>query len=850
MKTAISRLTTLFQRAPVVPLAVLLLSFGAAIWFLSADARREIEALATANTDSTQWSLAQTEVEFLQLKIAAQSAAPDDADALRNLRRRFDVFYSRVATIKTSPTFAALRARVEIDSAIVEVDRFLQDSVSVIDGSDAVLGGALETMQARIESIEDEVRTIDLAGVQVFSEESDGRRERVAAALFDLASMSILLIGVILAFVFVLVRLLNSSRNRAEKLQSAESRLGAIAASSLDAILVVGRDGRVLEYNGAAANIFGYSREEVIGQQMAELIVPDHLRDAHNAGMQRHLETGEERVIGKGRVQLEAKDKSGRVFPVEVSISTADSKDGEIFVSFLRDISRRVAAERELIEARDKAVAGEKAKAELLAIMSHEMRTPLNGVLGALQLLEKTSLDDRQREFIGVMETSGQMLLRHVNAVLDISRSEAGIIEPASVKFDPEDTVISIVRSLDAQADARGNRLEVRSAGRRLERVLGDESLLRQVLTNLIGNAIKFTENGTITVEYERLVEEDLVEFRVSDTGIGIGDEDQTRIFEDFVTLDSSFSRKVEGTGLGLGIVRRLVSVMHGEIGVESVKGEGSVFWFRVPMPQSNDAAFQAPIVSPGVSKSPSTHVGASVLLVEDNKINRIVANGMLSEMGCDVTEANDGQEGIQRASERQFDLILMDISMPSVDGVEATGVIRSGGGPNASTPIIALTAHALPGDIEKFHAAGMSDVVIKPIERSQLASALLNSQAMRAQMEPEHLHGDDEEDGGLLAAFDPQMSHRIAEMAHAEISNGLMELTRGINQDGDVSTLRGDIHKLVGVAAMIGERELRDVLARAEEAAANGEQPALTEHMTEAVAVFQKSSFYQEHQN
>jgi signal transduction histidine kinase len=383
------------------------------------------------------------------------------------------------------------------------------------------------------------------------------------------------------------------------------------------------------------------------------------MRDAHRAGMKRYAETREKRVLDQGLVQLEAVNSDGQIFPVEPSISTAKTDGGEIYVSYIRDISKRVAAQNELVDARDKAVAGEKAKANLLAVMSHEMRTPLNGLIGSLQLLDGTSLSDRQKKFVDVMKTSGQMLLEHVNNVLDISRVDAGKVEKFEQNFDVPEAVNEVVESLKSTASERGNTLSFEVTRDDIGTAFGDKARLTQILVNLIGNALKFTENGRVQVEVERDPNSDVVEFRVIDNGIGIPEDQRQQIFEDFVTLDSSFTRAVEGTGLGLGIVRRLVAILDGEIGVESEAGEGSVFWVRLPLKPVSLKPKTTKQTGDTLTKAVDQS-GASFLIIEDNEINRLVAREMLAQMGYISFEANDGQEGVEAADRQAFDLIFL----------------------------------------------------------------------------------------------------------------------------------------------------------------------------------------------
>lgn len=792
------------------------------VWVLSSDARREIDALAVANADSMQWLLAQAEVEHLIFANALLSADPEDLTSLRDVRTRFDVFYSRISLLDSSRNFVDVRADPEVHAALARITTFLNDTVPLIDGPAEELAAALESLCEEVKALREDLRTISLAGVRVFAEDSETQRSRVANALLDLAILAILLFLGLIGVVLALMRSLAEGQRRTSEIRAAQSHLRSIVTTSLDGILVVDQNGVVLDFNGAAERIFGYAPEEAIGQSLAELIVPEHLRAAHHAGMNRYLSTGKKRVIDAGLVQLEAVDKSGRLFPVEMSLSTAESEDGEIFVSYIRDISERVQAEQELVEARDRALAGEKAKASLLAVMSHEMRTPLNGILGSLQLIAETKLTDKQRDYVQVMDSSGRLLLNHVNTVLDISRTDAGKTQAAREPFDPGALLEEVAEGQRVQAEARKNRIEVAEEARAIGVVQGDPVRLQQVLINLVANAVKFTRNGTITLEAERL-EGDLVHFRVTDTGIGIAEENLDRIFEDFVTLDTSYRREVEGTGLGLGIVRRLVGVMGGEIGVESCLGEGTIFWMDIPLPAMRGALSPIAEAEATASQDPVA-TDLSVLLVEDNEINRMVAREMLQGLGCAVSEAVDGLAGVERAEERAFDLILMDISMPRLDGIAATERIRAGNGPNARTPIVALTAHALPGEVDRFREAGMSDAVVKPISKDRLRELLASLAPATSGSDPE----EEDAAAALIELLGADRARTIIGKAHAELSDALDELREMAGREALHDDIRALSHKMAGTSALIGLTDLRAIFIDIERAAENEDLAAV----------------------
>lgn len=799
------------------------------IWLLSADARRELDALANANAESFQWSIAQSEVELLTLEETILRALREDPQvSLQTVRRRFDIFYSRMQTLQRSNLLERVQEEADVSEPVGRVIAVLDGALPLIDGPDEDLRAGLEELLDRVTETGRDLRLITLESVRVFAILAERQRDRVTNALWDLAVLVIALVLVLVTTVVALIWSLMLGRRRTAEIALAQSRLRTVVGTALDGVLVVGRDGRILDCNGAAERIFGYSREEAIGASMAEMIIPAHLREAHLIGMDKYLKTGQKRLVGKGLSHLEAKDKAGRVFPVELSLETAESGEGEIFVSFIRDISDRRAAEQELVEARDKALAGEEAKAEFLAVMSHEMRTPLNGILGGLELLSATDLSDRQKSFVDIMGRSGEMLLYHVNTVLDISRDDAGKPDLRIEPFDPKELLSDIVSSQSVQAKARGNALLV-LADTDLGRVMGDRNRLSQVLVNLVANAIKFTRDGQITLSVQRHAPGTMLEFRVADTGIGIPVEDQPRIFEDFVTLDTRYTREVEGTGLGLGIARRLVTTMGGEIGVVSQPGEGAEFRVLLPLPETQETPSLPGL---GDTSRPELSIASAnlkILVVEDNDINRLVALETLTGLGCVTVEARDGAEAQRCAAQQRFDLILMDISMPGIDGLSATRSIRDSDGPNSATPIIALTAHALPSEIDRFHKAGMVGVLIKPLSRRALIGLI-------EQHFPQALALAD----GLNPNQENEVSLEILARAAIELKAHLTTIGAAIDADIDPQQIASAAHQAAGLAAVSGQTDLHNALVSLELVVSDldgeeGEAEALHDMLAEA---------------
>lgn len=801
---------------------------------MNREVRVQIDELATANSDSTQWALAQADVELLVLISEMQDAVAAPSAPLADLRTRFNIFYSRIQSMEVSPTLQSVRQDPEVTRAFENLQAYFDAAVPSIDSDDPTLRSALPALLDETRAVRADVRKINLSGINILSRESDAQRSGVANTLAWVSSLSLALFAVLVLAVVLLIHYYWRAQERAAEQSQVRSRLAAIISTSLDAVIAADRAGVVIDFNGAAEQIFGYSSAEAIGQRMEDLIVPEHLKEAHLRGMNRYLKTGEKHVIGKGRVQLEARRKNGEVFPVEMSVSAVGSEEGEIFVSFLRDISKRLAAEQALIKARDEAIAGEKAKADLIAVMSHEMRTPLNGMLGTLELIDPSKLSEKYGEYFDIIRASGKLLMHHVDDVLEISRAESGRIEIASVAFSLPALVRELVDSQRGVSEHRGNTLSQVVETHGVDYAVGDPIRIRQVLLNLIGNAIKFTRNGSITVEAVRLADGDLVEFRVTDTGIGIAAKDRERVFEDFVMLDSSFSRTVGGTGLGLAIVRRLVKAMDGEVGLDSTSGYGSSFWVRLPLPSPDADVPSARVVSRDVKQSSQSGPvrPMKILVVEDNEINRLIVRELLQGDGHAVDEALDGQQGVEMTRKNAYDLVFMDISMPVMDGIEATRAIRDSEPAGTYLPIVALTANAIPAERDRFLAAGLNDILIKPISLRGLRDVLGKFSAqglVRTGDVSRH------EDGALESMVDHAHLTELANALGAEKIKGLIrnfisemnETTAYIAKCAEAGKaepgLREKIHYATGSSALMGAEALRLALADLEARVAEG---------------------------
>ena len=714
-----------------------------------------------------------------------------------------------------------------------------------------------------------------------------------------------------------------------------ELRLTARAFETQEAIFITDTQARILRVNQAFTRITGYTAAEVLG------LTPAFLKSGRqDSTFYQRLWTA---LLTEGHWQgeIENRRKDGEIYPEWLSISTVRDPQGQIthFVAHFIDITERKRTEQALVEARQRAELASEAKSRFLATMSHEIRTPLNAIINSNDLLQETALNREQAGYVAMAGEAGRNLLSIINSVLDFSKIEAGRVEAHPEPCDPVELTAMTARLLLSRAMTKGITLELFTAARLGPGFTTDPGLLRQILLNLVANAIKFTERGGVRIHilYEE-PQPGWLRFEVIDTGIGIPAEQMDELFKEFSQLDSSDRRRFGGTGLGLAISRSLARILGGEIGCDSQPGEGSRFWLRLPAgqmevlpgPPAADQADEAdlrrislqepltlparpsppapfgtpaefarpagaegatiaagfpgepgscvaigiptksgPTVAAGSPAEPGATLtecspGASgssalpILVVDDSEANRLVATTILAKAGYRTETAGNGHEALTAVRQRSYRLVLMDVAMPEMDGIEATQAIRALPGERGRLPIIATTAAAFVEDRQRCLDAGMNDYLSKPLVRADLLEMIarwlsppraLESVAVAASpqaepsrpagspapMEPNAAEGvmapagahepllDEtcllklEQDVGpellttLVASFTAELERRLSRVKAAQASS-------------DLGTLAQEVHAIKGSAATFGAPALSALALTLERAARSGE--------------------------
>lgn len=600
----------------------------------------------------------------------------------------------------------------------------------------ALTGRKASTRIERLCSHNADRKSVD---VSLFPRLADGRRRGVVLTLQDMTSQQ-------------------AASARTEAL---EDRLRAILNCAADAIIVIDVDGAIEGVNSAAQQLTGWTQADLIGQPI-NLLMDEPYRSAHQIHIERYLADGTSGILNVGPRPLPLLHKDGGTIPVELSVGEALIAGERKFIGVCRDIRQRLAkdealraanvelrkkiAELEIVSERleaqklalqehsketqrawEAADAANQAKSRFVATMSHELRTPLNGILAVADALSKRKLAARDLDLVRIIRSSGHGLLSILNEVLDLARVEAGALVIDHQPFSPSQAVAAVAEIWRFAAEAKGIELLV-NIGQLPEAVCGDALRLRQVLSNLANNAIKFTEAGAVEIRANFASDTEKLRFEVVDSGPGIDEAMRERLFEPFVQADASTTRKHGGTGLGLTICRELVTLMGGRIWAEPAETGGAAMIFEIPFdPAAGMALTDRSSMRPDEPASaPTSAAGVGdrdplILIAEDHPLNRLVVSIVLDAAKLRYEFAEDGEAAVAMASAGRFDIVLMDVNMPRMDGLDATRAIRRLPQPLGAIPIIAVSANTAPSEMAACREAGMDAVVSKPIEPDDL---------------------------------------------------------------------------------------------------------------------------------
>jgi len=526
----------------------------------------------------------------------------------------------------------------------------------------------------------------------------------------------------------------------------------------------------------------------------------------------------------------------------ELAISRSRSSKGDIFIAYIRDISEAKAAEQALRDAKEEAELANKAKTQFISSMSHEIRTPFNAVLGILEILGDTKLSKDQKQLVQTADHTSRSLLRIINDVLDYARISSGSVKIVKEAFHAPDIFDDIYRLFAMQAKDRNNILSIDTSGAEDIYLAGDIGRIRQILMNFVSNAIKYTNDGHIDLSVETRLNSD-TEYtlicKVKDTGLGISDDQQKHLFEEFYMVEDVDVRETEGTGLGLTICKVLTKMMGGTIGVESSAGVGSTFWINIPLEQT------IAVCSPeSVDVENYSIEGRQILLVEDNPTNRMVVSRILEKNGAILTVATNGVEALASLKTGPFDLLLTDVFMPEMGGKELVERLRAEDSPNANIPVIALTAMGDIHEANELLSHGVNQVILKPFDSKKLIKtiALHCSGSSDPGLETTNhteppLDIEIEISGGMLEGLDADDLRVIKGQFETDL-NEVSSLLRDAIINKDIEGAKTASHTLKGLAGVYGLANLSETAKLTNSNCADDKIDKMVEYGTRAIEI------------
>ncbi len=830
------------KRSVAIVLLVFLVLTCIALVISAQSLRDRIDAVRAADSDNMGWLIAQLDVDYKAILLAANgyiinTLGPDleelpSTEAFDDVRFKFDIFYSRVDTV-----LAAMTRHDLPGDLVAALDRLRKARSSLTETIDAITAPDRNQVLAFTKDLQnhaDLIRNVTTQSLQYQVGETKTARTLEKMHLQRFWLQSLFLLVLMISASLLAARLWRELEKHTAWMHRASGTITKVIQATLNAVVVTDLDGRVLLANAAASDIFRMPADDMLGQNIADLMVPDHMRDRHEAGMHRFKTTGKKKLIGAGPVRLDARRADGSNFQAELSIATDTDLDGNpILIGFIRDISDIVAAENKLREARDEAERHADAKTMFLATMSHEMRTPLHGVTASLELIDADHLPQEDRDLLRTALDCSDRALEQINNVLDITR--LGERRDEGETFKPAGIAHEIAGELSPLARENGNILDLQITGAGAEEsYMGSPGAFSRALYNLVGNALKFTREGRVDLHLT-FVDQDTgdgkLTVHVIDNGPGIAPEDHERIFREFETGRPGELFGPQGTGLGLPIVRIAVQHLGGTLALDSAPGQGSRFSLEIPLrpaPKDRHTEHTQPAAPPVSHDVAMTTKALNVLVVDDSEVNLGLMCEIVRRLGHRPAMASNGQEAIDAATQTAFDVILMDVSMPVMRGDEATRKIRKASLSRGAF-IAAVTAVSDPDRTVELHEAGMDAVLIKPTKRADIADLLAIAAGTSA---PPARHQPDVTAShyiSVLDALEPMFGQAKArELMTAALADIPPEIVQSERLRDVPEGLIDQLHKAAGSTAVVGLSSLSGHLLAAERAAEQGDLASL----------------------
>lgn len=831
------------RRRSALILLILMLVASIALLSSAVGFRQRLQDVRSAHSDNRGWVVSQLQVDYQNLVIGLDrighmswdTADPDHV--LSETKREFDVFYSRIG-IFTS-TLSQLDVPPDLADQLVQLRALRVDLAKQIDAITNMDFLALKRFSGTVRAAQPLVRNVTVNALEALTFETAYARRREERLFNSFFFQSVTLFGLMALGAILVMRLWRELERRSGEAARFAAILTRAFDSSLNAVIVADETTRLLFTNARAQQVFGRSADALLRAKIKEIVPPDKQAEAYlNESVYRGGGEGFHPLIGKGAVIGVCLRADGREFPAEILMFEDRDLNGErIIISFIRDISKQVSAESKLLEALKKAEQAAQAKSMFLSTMSHEMRTPLHGLMASLDLIEESRLSALNRKLLKTAHDCSARALMQVNDVLELAR--LGESSETREEFQPASIAADIVGELRPLANRADNRIELTTDGPFDRYVFeGLPIAFSRALYNLAGNAVKFTENGRIDIRLILKGEpegEMLLRVEVEDTGVGIAPENQGRIFENFETANRSEISSTTGTGLGLPIAKLAVERQGGKLALSSAPGVGTRFCFTIPIKVAR------PMERPD-GRAHSRHPAAEaqvpvaaeakgVLIVDDNDVNLTLMAEMVRRMGHRHDTAVNGQEAVEKAAKSAFDVILMDFSMPVMDGPSAATAIRHSQGASAQAVIIGVTA-LIEAESGQGGAAVMDEILVKPVSYQTLDEMIRDTRHDPERTMPPEVQEPDEIDPAQALEELCQMVGK--DVALQLVQEALADAARAIEAmvapDLPLTEKGLIVHKAIGPTALLGFSELSETLIEAERATAAGRDPAETD--------------------